>query len=254
MNSKRCAFTNEGIVKRIVKAEDITWKMKLQHMHRRTISKTSEELLESLKMPNQRIIVEDRIVTAQLVRNQLAKKGLAVLREETFEESTGNISDDEITIRNIIEQRKALLPLTYINPEKTSIKSIKNIDDKIAYFGPGSISTSTTTLTSNEDSNMDRVLNVLETCFLPGNEHKSARKSIFDLMQKSPEPHYALVLNDWKKLMGIFTWNQLQDISTALLVMMIYLLSSLQGELKNIFCMIQSKKHLQSRHQVNSMP
>lgn len=204
MNSKRCTFANEGTVRSIVNAEDITRTMKPRHMHRRTISKTSEELLESLKIPSQRIAVKDRIVTAQLVRAQLSKKGLTVLREETFEESTGNISDDEITIRNIIEQRKALSPLTCTDQEKPSMKSLKHTNDKHAYFEPGSFSTSTTALTFNEDSNMDRVLNVLENCFLPWNEHKSTGKSIFDLMQKSPEPHYALVLNERKKLTGIF--------------------------------------------------
>lgn len=204
MNSKRCVSANEGSIKSIIKSEDIVGCVKPRHMHRRTISKTSDELLESLKISSPHIVGKHQIVTAQMVRSQLAKKGLTVLREETFEESTDNLSDDEMTIRNIIEQRKALSPITYKEPEKPSRKNPKYKTDKHAEFERISFNTSTTALTSNEDSNIDRVLIALENCFLPGNEHKSTRKSIMELMQKSPEPHYSLVIDERKKLTGVF--------------------------------------------------
>ncbi|OMJ96196.1 hypothetical protein SteCoe_154 [Stentor coeruleus] len=204
MTSKRCVSANEGSIQSIINSEDIVGCAKPRHMHRRTISKTSDELLESLKISSPHTQGKHQIVTAQMIRSQLVKKGLTVLREETFEESTDSLSDDEMTIRNIIEQRKALSPITYKEPENTSKNNPKSKTDKHVEFERISFNTSTTALTSNEDSNIDRVLIALENCFLPGNEHKSTRKSILELMQKSLEPHYSLVLDEHKKLIGVF--------------------------------------------------
>ena len=53
---------------------------KPKHMHRRTISKTSDELLASLKLSSPEILNKKETITPQQVIDHIRKKGLNVLK------------------------------------------------------------------------------------------------------------------------------------------------------------------------------
>ena len=74
---------------------------KPKHMHRRTISKTSDELLASLKLSSPEILNKKETITPQQVIDHIRLK----------EEHPESHSDEETNIRSIIEQRKAFSPI-----------------------------------------------------------------------------------------------------------------------------------------------
>ena len=193
-----------------------------KHHHRRTISKTSDEILASMKIPSPPVGNKAQIITPQVLIDHLAKKGLHILKEEKSEDSLDYFSDEEINIRNIIEQRKVLSPIsvpefkskktkpTIVMAGKRSVKlkGKNNTDTNCIITGlePERISfnSSTTAFTLTEESNMDRITLMLENEFLGGNNNRSVRNHIIDLMQRSPEPHYTLVLDHNYNLQGIY--------------------------------------------------
>ena len=193
-----------------------------KHLHRRTISKTSDELLASLKIPSPPVGNRAQIITPQILIDHITKKGLHILKEEKLEESMDYFSDDELHIRNIIEQRKVLSPISVpeFKTKKTKanlaaankrssqlkVKNTSTTSCLITGQEPERISfnTSTTALTITEESNIDRIILLLENEFLGGNSNRNVRSHIIDLMQKSPEPRYTLVLDHNYNLQGVY--------------------------------------------------
>lgn len=169
---------------------------KPKHMHRRTISKTSDELLASLKIPSPPIVSRHQQITPQLIIAHLEKKGLNILKEE-IEESV-DYSDEENNIRSIIEQRKILSPISV--PEFKSKKNKKKVVD----VEKVSNNTSTTAFTVPEETNIDRMIYLLGHVFLVGNTNRSARNQVVELMQRSPEPFFTLILDQNANLQGVY--------------------------------------------------
>lgn len=163
--------------------------------HRRTKSKTSVELLASLKPTSPKSSINSKIVTPKSIIEHLAKKGIRIIKpldeEETF-------SDEESNIRQLTEQRKILSPITY-KDLKTSILAEKE---------KSLVQTSTTALTLNEENNMDRVLFALKRQFLGDRSLKNSRKTIKDLMKKCTESCFALALDEFETLKGIYYLEQ----------------------------------------------
>ena len=67
-----------------------------------------------------------------------------------------------------------------------------------------SFNTSTTAFTATEESNFDRIFRIIEKHCLCGDKNRSLRNNVLELMKKSPEPHYSLVLNEMKNLIGVY--------------------------------------------------
>lgn len=171
--------------------------LKPRHFHRRTLSKTSEELMQSLKPSSPKPYKKSGLITPDMVKSQLSKKGLIYLKQQESISCKSSDSDEETNILKIIEQRKALSPLTYQSGSSPATKS-KNLSEKVSF------NTSATALTSAEENNMDRVLNSLELVFLPGVEHLASRKTLESLMQKCQEPCFAMALDEKLRLKGVY--------------------------------------------------
>ena len=171
--------------------------LKPRHMHRRTLSKTSDELLQSLKSSSPKTFKKSGLITPDMVKAQLSKKGILCLNYQDSISSNSSNSDEESNILKIIEQRKALSPLTYQDRQHPPTKA-KKPSEKVSF------NTSTTALTSSEENNMDRVLNSLELVFLPGDEHLPSRKTLESLMQKCQEPSFAMALDEKLRLKGVY--------------------------------------------------
>ena len=171
--------------------------LKARHFHRRTLSKTSEELLQSLKPSSPRTYKKSGLITPDMIKSQLRKKGLIYIKHQESISCNSSDSDEETNIRKIIEQRKSLSPLTYQSTSSPATKA-KKPSEKVSF------NTSATALTSAEENNMDRVLNSLELAFLPGNEHLASRKTLEGLMQKCQEPYFALALDEKIRLKGVY--------------------------------------------------
>jgi hypothetical protein len=156
------------------------------------MSKTSDELVQTLKSSSPKNYTKPVIITPEMVKAQLSKRGVNYLKHE---ESLDSNSDDESTIRKIIEQRKALSPITY---QEIPSPQIQKLTERKSF------NTSTTALTSSEDNNLDRVLHCLEELFLPGEKNLQTLKTLESLMQKCTEPSFGLALNDEQRLKGIY--------------------------------------------------
>lgn len=172
----------------------------LQHFskktsHRRTKSKTSAELLASLKSASPKSSFNNKIVTPKSILEHLAKKGINICKPPEAEET---FSDEESNIRQLTERRKILSPITY--------KDLKN--NHLQESDKSLVHTSTTALTVNEENNMDRVLFVLKNQFLKDKSLKNSRKTIKDLMKKCTESCFALALDEYEKLKGIYYLEQ----------------------------------------------
>jgi Microtubule-binding calmodulin-regulated spectrin-associated len=200
MNTKRSVLVSHFSSTKPITSEGLE-QSKPRHMHRRTISQTSDELLASLKISSPQVKSKVQLITPETVIKHLNKKNLSILKEENPEEVCENLSDEETNIRNIIEQRKALSPIVVSNTKESPVgSSSKTPQDPIRV----SFNTSTTAFTTSEETNIDRIILILETQCLPGTSNKNIRKNILDLMQKSPEPYYTLIIDDYNKLKGIY--------------------------------------------------
>ena len=197
-----------------LKIEDTGTSHKPRHMHRRTISKTSEELLYSLKVLSPQANSQNNFITPQNLMDHLAKKGLIPLIEEKPDDSFDYFSDEELNIRNIIEQRKILSPIcaievndkiTRVSSKIASTSKINSHLNVCKNHEPEKISfTTSTAFSATEESNIDRIIFILEQKCIIGQQHQNLRHNIAELMQKSPEPHYTLLLDDYHSLRGVY--------------------------------------------------
>ena len=177
----------------------VTQEIKKKHMHKRTISRTSEDLIKVLNLP-MCVPGLSQIVTPQQVTEQLYKQGY---RGNTRSFKTlACISEEESHIRKIIELRKNLSPTSFSEPEMSSSpfsshKSTLNTEEAKVSFN-----SSTTAFSMNEENSISRILFILEMTTFPNNQR--VLNDIADLLEKSPEDQYSIILDEKKTIKGIY--------------------------------------------------
>lgn len=170
-------------------------------MHRRTISKASDELLKALNICTPPLGKMEQ-VSPQQVSEHLKKKGISNSTGLTRKQS--NVCEEESHIRNIIAQRKAISPVSLSDPETSTSPIYPNKNRLTQETERVSFNTSTTAFSVNEENSINRILYILEASTSNGKQFQSIKKAVAELLEKSPEPHFTLVLDVNKGVKGVF--------------------------------------------------
>ena len=172
---------------------------KPKNMHRRTISRTSDNLLEEIQLltpTHSKAKFSELHTTRGGFGNILQKKSPKNPIKQ-------RISEEEEHIRKIIEERKFLSPLQFLASENfassdTSRKRDSQETEKISF------NSSTTAFSINEENSIGRILFLLEANLFPHARSKKVLNFIAELLEKSPEPHFTLVLNENWAIQGVY--------------------------------------------------
>jgi hypothetical protein len=163
--------------------------------HRRTISKTAEDLLKIISIPTPNSDKLHPVSPTQLSEG-LKHRGMS----KTSEKCLKQISEEETHIRSLIEQRKH-----FSTPSIANLSPIYPIKSK-AYVEKVSFNSSTTAYNSLEENGLNHIIEVLEAIKPP--EFLEIKSLIIDLLERSPEPHFTLILDCEKNIKGIYYIEQ----------------------------------------------
>lgn len=181
-----------------------------RHMHKRTISRTSEDLLKHLRLPTE-TAVPDHVprknseklleVPKKLLSKPPTPKNLPM---EQLKKprclKLAKVSEEENHIRNIIERRKILSPTSLTEPGPSSSPLLKQLQFKFD-TEKASLNSSTTAHSFTEENTIGRILYVLEQT---AKFDSKILKSISELLMKAPEMHFAIVLDNEKNVKGVY--------------------------------------------------
>ena len=109
------------------------------------------------------------------------------------------ICEEENHIRNIIEQRKILSPTALSNQGTSSFSSKCLAKTESEKF---SLNSSTTAFSINEENSMSRTLHILEQTM--GKINQNIIKPVSELLAKSPEMQFTIILDDRKAVKGVY--------------------------------------------------
>jgi hypothetical protein len=163
------------------------------HKHRRTISITSEELIKTIGAATPPLGKSGPINPAELRTRLTETRAKALI-----------ISEEENHIRNIIAMRKhfSSKSISKSEPSKSPLYDACMGDKKGDLRG--SFNSNTTEITVSEENGVNRVMEILECLSLDRREFETYRERVRELLEKSPETHFSLILDDERSVKGVF--------------------------------------------------
>jgi hypothetical protein len=170
-----------------------------KHMHRRTISKTDEDLLQTISTLTPPL-GKSQLLNPEELRERLKAKGICY---DEAKPRLQTISEEEDHIRKIISQRKNFSSTLSPIP-KPACNFYENKQFFLQDHSKGSINSNTTNSTFGNESPINRILEILKSGSLKNNEFESCKEIIKDLLLKSPEPRFALILDAVYSVKGVY--------------------------------------------------
>ena len=167
-------------------------------MHKRTISRTSEDLIEVLNLHSP--TNKPQLITPQQVSHKLSKKGydISVRSYKTLP----CISEEENHIRKITELRKNLSPTSFSESEMSYSPLYPYKNTAKTEASKVSFNSSTTAFSVNEENCISRILYILEATTF--SDDKAVLNNIAELLEKSPENQYTIILDRLKVIKGLY--------------------------------------------------
>ena len=116
----------------------------------------------------------------------------------------GYVSEEESYIREIIELRKHFSPIPQSEPQ-FSPSPVLSSSRKTSNCEGGSFNSNSTAFSSTSDyKSLNRVMRILKATCLQGPDNEKTLKSVAELLEKSPEPYFTLILDEACTVKGLY--------------------------------------------------